>query len=295
MSQLRYYLLQVLGGIRSSWSIQLASIGSITVGLLLVGLATLGALNVDRLTHSWNQGIVLTVYLKPDTPPSRLRKLEQLLNKQQVVASVRHISSKEAYQRLKKNLGNRHGLLAGVEPDFLPASLEVSLNETRPERLRPLLALLSISPVVEEVDYMGSWIKRLTSLVTLVRTACLVIALIVCLACLYIVGSTIRLGVLARKDEIQILKLVGATDSFVRAPFLIEGALQGLIGAIVACFLLFFIYHLSAPWVEHTMTSALSHTRLDFFSTAQLLLAAIGGALLGLAGSRLAFGRYLDV
>lgn len=295
MSQLRYYLLQVLGGIRSSWSIQLASIGSITVGLLLVGLAVLGALNVDRLTQSWNQGIILTVYLKPDVTPARFQKLEQLLRRQQVVASVRHISSKEAYQRLKKNLGTRHGLLAGVEPDFLPASLEVSLNETRPELLRPLLALLSISPVVEEVDYMGNWIKRLTSLVTLVRAACLAIALIVCLACLYIVGSTIRLGVLARKDEIQILKLVGATDSFVRAPFLIEGALQGLIGAIVACCLLYIIYHLSAPWVEHAMTAALSHAQLAFFTTAQLMIAAVGGALLGLAGSRLALGRYLDV
>jgi cell division transport system permease protein len=218
-----------------------------------------------------------------------------VLRKHPIVASTRHISSKQAYDRLKESLGNRSSLLEGVERDFLPASIELGLQQARSEEIRPILALLKTSPIVEEVDHVGRWVSRLGALASLLRFAGLAIALIVCLACLYIVGSTIRLGVFARRDEIEILKLVGATNRFVRAPFLIEGTLQGLAGAAVACALLYVIFQLAAPRVEELMAAALSRVELSFLTPIQLVCGVGAGALLGLLGSRLAVGRYVDL
>ena len=129
----------------------------------------------------------------------------------------------------------------------------------------------------------------------MLRLGGLLLALIVAGACLYIVGTTIRLGVFARREEIEILKLVGATDRFVRGPFLLEGALQGFLGAALALALLFTAHRIAAPRVEAALSVALSHLRIEFLPIAQLSLGLAAGALLGLLGSRIALGRYLDV
>jgi cell division transport system permease protein len=263
--------------------------------LLLVGLVTLGMLNLDRMTRDWGEGIQLTIYLQRGAPADKVAELRRVLAKHPVVASTRQISSDQAYRRLKESLASRSSLLEGVERDFLPASLELGLRQARTEEIRPLLALLKTSPIVDEVDHVGRWVKRLGALASMLRLAGLAIAVIVCLACLYIVGSTIRLGVFARRDEIEILKLVGATNRFVRAPFLIEGALQGLIGAVAACALLYLLFQIAAPRVEELMATALSRVALGFLTPIQILCGIGAGALLGLLGSRLAVGRYVDL
>lgn len=295
MNHMLGWVLQALRGIRSGLLIQLAATGAIAMGLLLVGLAVLGALNVDRLTRNWGRGVQAIVYLKPDAPPERVRSLVRLLQSRPEVVAVRPVSSAEAYGRLEESLGGRKGLLAGVERDFLPASLEISLSAQQAEQVRPLLALLGSSALVEEVDHIGAWAERLNSLVTLLRLAGLAVALIVGFACLYIVASTIRLGVYARREQIEILKLVGATDHFVRVPFLIEGTLQGLVGGAAAGGLLYAIFRVAAPRLEGALSAALSHVQLAFLTPSQLALGLLVGAVLGLFGSRVALGRYVDV
>jgi len=145
------------------------------------------------------------------------------------------------------------------------------------------------------VDYMGDWARRLSSLVTLLNLLALGLTLAVCLACLYIVSSTIRLGVYARREEIAILKLVGATDRFIRAPFMIEGTLQGAAGALLACALLYVLYASGAPRVEQLLTAAFSHVELVFVPARHMALGVLLTGALGLLGSRLALGRYLEV
>jgi cell division transport system permease protein len=207
---------------------------------------------------------------------------------------VQYLSAKEAYQRLQQNLGQGHTLLEGVEPNFLPASLELTLNDSNPEQTRPLLALLSTADVVEEVDYLGEWSARLTSLVSLLRSAGIALMLVICLAGMFIVSNTIRLAVYSRREEIEILQLIGATDRYVRAPFLIEGCVQGILGALLAAGLLFLLYAVTAPRLEQLMKAALSYIPLGFLSPSQIIIGIGSGALLGLVGSRCALGRYLD-
>jgi cell division transport system permease protein len=290
---IRSCLTGALRGMRAAPLIQLAATGTIAVGLLLVGLAVLGARNLESLTSHWGRGVQIVAYLRPEAPPAKTRALEAVLRSRAEVLSVRHVDPSEAHRRLAESLGSRRGLLDGVESGFLPASLEIALSPDRDGR--PLIAMLSASPLCEEVDDLGSWVKRLGAFATVLRLGGLLLALIVAGACLYIVGSTIRLGVFARREEIEILKLVGATDRFVRAPFLLEGALQGICGSALALLLLFTAHRLAAPRIETALSVALSHLRIDFLPLSQVALGLGAGALLGLVGSRIALGRYLDV
>ena len=290
-----YWMKNALRGIRAGLLIQLASTTSIALCLLLVGLAMMGLYNLDRITRLWGRGTQVIIYLKPDAPRGRVHSLYSLLKGRPEVDSVRWISSDKALARLRSTLGTHASVLADVERGFLPASLEISLQQDQPGRVRALVALLSASSLVDEVDYMGDWARRLSSLVNLINVLALALAIIVAFACLYIVGSTIRLGVHARQEEIEILKLVGATDRFIRAPFMIEGALQGLLGAGMACGLLYLLFRLGAPRVEQLLASAFSRMELSFLPTDQVLIGLAAGGVLGLLGSSLALRRYMDV
>jgi cell division transport system permease protein len=290
-------VVQALRGMRAATLIQLAATGSVAVGLGLVGLALCGASNLERLTARWGRGVQIVAYLKADVAPASppVRALAAALRARPEVLYARVVDGAEAQRRLAESMGGRGRLLAGIEPGFLPSSLEIALHARAAQDARPLLALLSAAPVIEEVDELGAWVKRLGGLVALLRTLGLALALVVGGACLYTVGSTIRLGVHARREELAILKLVGATDRYVRAPFLLEGALQGLLGAAIAAGLLYAAFRAVAPRVESALALALSHLRLEFLTLPQLALGLAGGALLGLLGSRIALGRYLDV
>lgn len=295
MNYLRCWFLQAARGIRSGWLIQLAATGAIAVGLLLVSLAFLGTSNVERLTQFWGRGFQAVAYLKHDTSASQAAALARLLEKRPEVLAVRQVSSTEALRRLQESLGQRKELLEGVEAQFLPASLEISLSDQHPEQTRSLLSMLAASKLVEEVDHMGDWSRRLNSLVHLLRWSGLGIALVVALACLYIIGSTIRLGVHARREEIDILKLVGATEAFIKAPFVIEGAIQGLCGALFATGLVYAVFKVVAPRIEALLTAAISHVSLSFLPAGQVALVLAGGAALGILGSAMALRRYTDL
>jgi cell division transport system permease protein len=282
---------------RSSPLIQLVAVGTIALSLLLVGVVELGALNLDRLAASWGRGVQMTVYLEDDATPERAHQIAGALQKLPGVLSVRNVSAHEAWERLKRAMGERADLLAGVEEGFLPASIEVTLKPGVAEVLRahPAFEHLRRTAGVEDVELMGDWAGRLRAVQSLVDGAALAVGLLVLCACLYIVGSTIRLGVFARRDEIEIWKLVGATDSFVKAPFLVEGALQGILGAGLAVAMLYGLYRLATPRVEAVLGGWLASGPLGFFTLPQIGIALVCGTMLGLVGSSVALGRYVKV
>src|SRR5205823_1245249 len=201
---------------------------------------------------NWGKDVEVIVYLEDGVAPARVRKIAEAVGKLPGVTGVRAIDGKEAYDRLRRSLGDRGALLDGIEETLLPASLEVSLKDgiAGAKRLEPELARLARAPGVDEVERMGDWVDRLLAVGRFLRLGGFVLALLVGMACLYVVSSTIRLGVFARREEIEILKLVGATDGFVKGPFLVEGAVQGMVGAGLALALLYAIFRFAAPHVE---------------------------------------------
>jgi cell division transport system permease protein len=286
-----------LAGTRRNPLIQLTAVGTIALSLLLVGAVELAAHNVARLAAGWGGDVQMTVYLEDGTSPARAQQIAAALGKLPGVEHVRPVDSREAWQRLRRSLGARGALLDGVEESFLPASIEVALKPGVVDVIRahPAFERLRHTAGVEDVDLMGDWVERLRALESLLRRAGLAVGLLVLCACLYIVGSTIRLGIFARRDEIEILKLVGATNGFVKGPFLVEGALQGALGTALAGGLLYGLYRLALPRVESALGDLMAAVPLTFFRPVEILAAVALGALLGLIGSAVALGRYVKV
>jgi cell division transport system permease protein len=284
-------------GARRSLLIQVVAVGTIALSLLLVGAVELGALNLRRLATGWGHGVQMTVYLADDATPERGRQIASALTRLPGVLAVNSVSAHEAWERLKRAMGERADLLAGVEEGWLPGSIEVTLKPGVADVLRahPAFERLRHSAGVDDVELLGDWAGRLRALELLVDRAVWGVGLLVLCACLYIVAATIRLGLFARRDEIAIWKLVGATDGFVKAPFLVEGTLQGGLGATLAVALLYGLFRVAAPHVETVLGAWLAASPLGFFSPAQIGIALIAGMLLGLAGSSLALGRYVSV
>jgi cell division transport system permease protein len=286
-----------LDGARKSPLIQLTAVGTIALSLLLVGVVELLALNVRRLSRGWGGAVQMVVYLDDGVTPARAQNVAAELARLPGVTTVRRIDPHAAYERLRRNLGGRADLLDGVDANLLPASFEVVLAPGAAETLRahPALERLRHTDGVDEVELLGDWGGRLRALDRLLAAAGWMVAALVLCACLYIVGSTIRLGVFARREEIEIWTLVGATPGFVKAPFLVEGALQGALGTGLAALLLYGLYRLAAPRVDAVLGGWLASGPLGFFTPAELVLALVAGTLLGLGGSALALGRYVKV
>lgn len=288
---------RALAGARANPLLQLTAVGTIALSLLLVGVVVLTARNVRRLGAGWGADAQMIVYLEDGVAPARAEQLAAALGRLPGVTGVRRVDAHQAWQRLRRSLDTRSQLLAGVEEGFLPASIEVSLKPGVAEVLRahPAFERLEHAAGVDEVEILGDWAARLRALERLLdRAGWAVLALVAC-ACLYIVGSTIRLGVLARRDEIELWQLIGASNGFVKAPFLVEGALQGALGTAAAAALLYGVYRAAGPRVDALLAGWLASGPLGFFSPAELGVAVAAGALLGLCGSAVALGRHVKV
>ena len=294
---LGYGLGRALSGMRRRLLVTLLAIGAIGVSLVLVGLVALAAMNVERVTHGWGGGVQMVVYLDENASPERARAIARVLEQVPAVERVDYVPPDVAYRRLADSLGERRALLEGVEIGYLPSSLEVGLagGVRDVAAISPMVKRLRATPGVEEVEFLGDWVERLTALLGTLRAAAAALAVLVAAACVYVVASTIKLGIYARRDELEILKLVGATDGFVKGPLVIEGALQGALGASIAVIVLFVLYRLGAPALQHMLQGALGPLELVFLPGGQAGLIVAAGAALGVLGSWLAIGRYAEV
>jgi cell division transport system permease protein len=293
---LLYGLARALRGTSRRPLVAVLSTGAIGVSLLIVGVVGLAAANVARLTARWDRGVQMVVYLEDDVTPERARAIGEVLAGVAAIERVDYVPADMAYRRLQASLGARAALLDGVETGFLPASLEVELagGVRGVAAASPVIDRLRRTPGVEEVEFLGDWVDRLAALLRALRAAAIALGLLVAGACVYVIAGTIKLGMYARKDELEVLRLVGATDGFIRLPLVVEGALHGTVGAGVAVGLLYAVYRLGAPPLERMLSGAVGGLELTFLAP-PLVGAALGaGLLLGVAGSWLAIGRHAD-
>jgi len=266
------------------------AVGTIFVAVLLTGLfaAVLGG--GERLLASWAGDVQLSVYLEPGADLARAAAAAEKLAGGREVEPV---TPAEALRRLRASLGNEAAVLDGVGEGVLPASVEVRAPGVGLGEARELAQRLAAVPGAREVDFGNAWLERVERLLRRLRWAGLGLFGVLALGTAVLVSNTLRLGVFARRDEIEIMRLVGATDAWVEAPFLIEGTLQGVLGSALAVAVLAGLHALVAPRVAEAVGLG-APLALGEVLPARLLLALVGGgAALGLLASALAVGRWL--
>ncbi len=269
----------------------LLTVAVIGITLALPGGLFLAVDNVQRLAAGWETGGQVSLFLKQDVSDAEAGKLAEKIRRHAGVKSVSVITRAQALTEFKKHSGFGEALNL-LDRNPLPAVLVVEPARLDPEALGRLSAELGHDPRVEIASLDLDWVRRLHAILEFARRAVAILAGLLGAAVLIIVGNTVRLAVLSRREEIEVTKLVGGTDAFIRRPFLYSGLLTGLLGGVAAfLFVGIALLLLAGPAQE---LAALYGTRLQIAGLAGLVLSLpLAGAALGWLGSRLAVGRHL--
>ncbi len=266
------------------------AVGTLYVALLLTGAfaATLGA--GGRLVSGWAREVPISVYLDPRADLAAARSAALAIAPD---AEVEAVPAAEAMRRLRVSLGAEGRVLDGLGDDALPPSVELRFGDLTQERARSLAAQLRAVPGVVDVDDGAVWVARLEALVDRARNLGLLLLGLLAAATALLVSNTLKLAVYARRDEIEIMKLVGATNLYVSAPILVEGILQGLLGGGLAAATLVAANVSLLPRVREVLPLAARLAPADVLPASLLAAIVAGGALLGLLASAISLQRFL--
>ena len=283
---LRVLFANALRGFRQARTTSLLGVFTIAVVLVLVGSAGLLVDNMSGVLDDFGAELRLTAYLEDSVAESALPSLAERVSAAPGVGRVEVVTKAQALERFDRMAGGAE-LLAGLDENPLPASLEIELRpEARTARSMQILReALEGLPGIAELAHGEEWVEGYARAVALVRGGAWGIGLVLGLAALLIVANTIRLAFYARRDELDILALVGASRTFVRVPFLLEGTLQGLLGGLLALLVLYGAYELLLPHLRFGLELVVGRAELHFFSWGESLRLVAGGAGLGLLGS----------
>ena len=268
----------------------------LTVAVIGITLALPGGLylavdNARHLGSGWETNGQVSLFLGPDVNEADARKLAEKVRRLPEVAHVEYLSRAQALAEFKRYSGFGEALDL-LDRNPLPAVLVVQPAPLRPEALAGLVAELGRQPGVDIASLDLDWVRRLHAMLAVAQRGVLILAGLLGLAVLIIVGNTVRLAVLGRRDEIEITMLVGGTDAFIRRPFLYSGLLQGALGGAVAFLLVAAgLLILTGP-AQALATLYGTHFEVTGLDVLALYL-PFSGAVLGWLGSRLAVGRQL--
>jgi len=297
MDRLRYIVEDALTNLRRSGWGGVASVATIAVSFVIVGIFLIITGNLGALVADWKEQFQVTVFLEDGITGDQLALLRKRVQSERAVRSMTYTSKAEALQQFKREMQGKESLLEGLGENPIPASLQIRVHEAyqTPEALKQLTAALSRLEGVEDVMYGQEWVDRLSSVIQVLRLLGLSVGLALGLASLLIVSNTIRLAVYARAEEIEVMRLVGATRLHIRLPFVLEGVIQGTLGAVLALLLLFGAYRATLWQIEMTPGQIFGMGVGSFLAPEWVVLMVVVGAGVGAFGSLISVGRFLRV
>ncbi|GAB4295097.1 MAG: permease-like cell division protein FtsX [Desulfuromonadia bacterium] len=289
-----YFLRRAVLNIRQNPVISSVTIVTIALALLIVGVFLLIGVNLEGVSLRWSEKIQVVVYFNDDLSPQVKTELRSRIMALPETLRIDEVTRGEAMTRFRARLKGQETLLEGVSPDILPSSFEISLRRPyrNPEAIAQYVERLRKIPGMGEIQYGEEWVRRFTSFIGIIRFTGLLVALFLFITVVFIVSNTIRLTIYARREELEILSLVGATRMFIRLPFLIEGIIQGGLGGLLAVLILSLVY-LARYGGENSFIPQNLLGSMTFLSPLQLLLLCLGGVFLGLVGSLTSLRRFM--
>ncbi|MBF0529136.1 MAG: ABC transporter permease [Deltaproteobacteria bacterium] len=289
-----YFFRTALENLTRNPILNLVATVTISLAILIMGAFLLLYNNLHALVESSTKGLQVSLYLKDGLSLPAIDRIKHELTGLSGVKSIKFISREEALAGLKKRLGQQGGILDGLDENPLPASfdLEVEGEYLRDRKVEPLIDKVKSISGVDEVRYAWEWAEKLQGVLRVVRMSGYILGGMLLAAIVFIIANTIKLTVLARQEELDIMRLVGATEWFIRTPFYIEGLLQGLAGSLIALSVLWGGFQFLATRIQWPMGLAI--VTFTFMPISWSWLLAAIGPLLGLLGSLISLGRFLQ-
>jgi cell division transport system permease protein len=282
-------------GMLREWRLHALSVFSLAVAFVCLGAALLVVTNLKSIEERWSHAGRASIYLKDNAPQSDVDAFKVALSNVPGVTQVRYVSSGQARSEFGQQEIAAKGDLAALPVEAFPASIEI---EVKPEMsdadLSDMVGKLKQLPAVEDVETYQAWTERLARLVRGGVAAAALLALVVFASVLAVVGSTMRLALQRRRTEVEVMKLVGATDRFVKGPFLLEGSAQGAIGATAAIALLGALFLLVRGRLDGELASLVG-VDPTFLPWPVVLALIVVGAFLGMTAAALGLRKLVAV
>ncbi len=264
------------------------STATIAVALFVLGVFLMATANLEQLGREWSNSAAISVFLADAVTPDQRAAIERTFTTGNIVESQQYLSKSDALARFKKTFTDLSGAIDSLGENPLPASYEVRLRPGAEGAVDLLLAELRQSPGVADVRYDREWLQRLSAAVRVIRSAGLILSALLTLAAALTVANVIRLGLYARRDELDIMQLVGAPQVYIRGPFVMEGTLQGGLGALLALVALGAVFvGLKARYLV-PLAAAINLSTVAFLSIEVSVLLVLGGMVVGCVGGFIA-------
>ena len=288
MGSFKYFLNEASASLLRGWRSAILAVLTIAAGMFVLGFFLIVNTNLQQLVNRWTQAAELSVFLKDDATPQQLQVIDDLVQKSGLAAQREFVSKADAAKRFTDDFPDLAVAARGLNRNPFPASLEVRLAEPASDQTGPALdglaAALANAPGVADVRYDRRWLNRLTAAIRFARGVGLLVIVMLAVAAALTVANVVRLAANARRDEIEIMQLVGAPLGYIRGPFVTEGVLQGGVGAVAALALLWGIFVVARARYGAIAAEALGVETLTFLPVELCLLLLAGGMLLGCLG-----------
>ena len=287
-----FYFREALLSFRRSTLMATAAVLSTTTILIIVGVFLLISVNSNLFLKNIESQLEIIVYLKDNISTAELSNLKNNFTSMDGIKEVKFVSKEEAYQRLLKSLGEQKDILSAIETNPLPASFEIQTKD--PKMIKQIANQIAELKKVEEVEYGQGTVEKLLNFTYIFRRAGMLILALLIFASILIISNIIKITVYARRNEIEIMSLTGATSWFIKWPFIIEGFLQGFISAIFSLIILYNFYFFATNKVHQVipfLPLVVNNMDLLPIGIAIVLL----GSFVGILGSMFSVGKYLDV
>jgi len=273
------------------------TLATITLSFIVVGIFLILFLNTQELLKEWQSRMRITAYLSDSLSTNEIKKLQDDLLGLTEVEEVTYRSKEEALKSLAEKLKDKQNLLQGLPRNPLPASLEIRLKPAYQHSagVHHLVTKLRNFSQITDLQYGVQWIEKLSAFLILFQVLSWSLGGLLAITTIFTISNTMRLKIFARRDEIAIMRFVGATGLFIRAPFYLEGLLQGLGGASLAMLILFLIFRAFLKTIYEPLQSLLGHFPLFFLNGEQIGAVVVAGLILGFLGTQVSVGRFLRV
>jgi len=286
-----YFLKESLISFRKNWVISMAGITTVALSLLMVGSFMLFAFAMNNIIKSTEQKVEVVLFLAEGVPTESVEALQAELMTWEEIGKVMYVSKEQALERLKVEFKDSD-MLEMLEGNPLPASLEVTLKN--PQKANDIVDRLKGRSEIDDIRHDRQTVERLFQVTRVARWFIVIFVSLLSFASLVLIANAIRLAIYSRRKEVAIMRLVGASNWFIRWPFLLEGVLQGFIGGIIATLLLYIAKVVLIDKIKTALVFLpISSSPQEFYQLIFGLLVA--GMAIGAAGSAIALRRFLRV
>jgi cell division transport system permease protein len=290
---LEYFVKETVASIRHNGLMSLASISTVALSLLILGMFLIMVLNLNHMALALESQVGISVYLQDNLSEKDITAIGQQIAKIPGVKKVEFVSKDIALKRFKERLGEQQGILSALgESNPLPNGYDIKVDQA--EQVKGISEIVANIKGIENVRYGKEMVENLFSITRMIRTIGIVLIVFLALAATFIISNTIRLTVFARRREIGIMKYVGATDWFIRWPFLLEGIMLGFIGAFIAVLLLMKTYSMFTGHVSVSIAFLPILPSYPILIYLAVFLLGVGMGI-GALGSTISLRRFLHV